>query len=184
MPMLYRLLLAVLIAVVLYFMVVGAEALLERPVASFRPQDLKGDGWLGYKLGYVGAVTLIAAQTFLFRPGLLRRYLWLNLHCYLTVAGGILILIHSGFPYSFSYWNPINRIHLGMGLYGLVGLQGVAAWLVLVLIASGIYGRYLYRRARVLRSWHRFHSAASGLLYVTGVIHLLLAVYLKYVTAA
>ncbi|MCS7145148.1 MAG: hypothetical protein RMJ28_04115 [Nitrososphaerota archaeon] len=184
MQALFRLLFAALIGVVLYFLVVGAEAFMVGPVASYRPQDLKGGGWLGYKLGYVGALMLITAQTFLFRPGLLRRYSWLSLHCYLTVAGGALILIHSGFPYSFAYWNPLNRIHLGMGLYGLVGLQGVAAWLVIALIASGVYGRYVYRRAKVFRGWLLFHSAASGLLYVAGVIHLFLAVYLKYVTAA
>lgn len=177
---------AFLLGVIAYFMAVGAEYLIERTAASFRVHDLKGGGWLGYRFGYAGTLMLLSAQTYLFRPGLLNKLTWLSVHCYLTVAGGALILLHSGFPFSFMYWNPIPRVYPELGFYGLVGLQGSAAWLVLVLMASGIFGRYIYGRvkwARTFKQWHSIHSVFSGLLYVAGLVHLLLAVYLKHQTA-
>ncbi|MCS7127637.1 MAG: hypothetical protein NZ953_04560, partial [Thaumarchaeota archaeon] len=112
-----------------YFLVDGFELLFETPGSGFRLHDLKGDGWIGYRLGYAGAVMLVVAQAYLFRPGLLTKLTWLETHCYLTTAGGILILVHSGFPFSFGYWNPFERIYPWLGLYGLVGVQGLATWL-------------------------------------------------------
>ncbi|MEM0443585.1 MAG: hypothetical protein QXI02_03495 [Candidatus Caldarchaeum sp.] len=184
----YRVVLAALLSLILYFMVVGFEPLLEARVGGFRAMDLKGEGWLGYRLGYAGTVMLLAAQAYLFRPGFLTKPAWLDMHCYLTTAGGVLILVHSGFPYSFGYWSP-PRLNPELGVYGLVGLQGVAAWLVLVLIVSGLFGRYVYSRAaragwgRAFKWWHSAHSVASGALYVAGFVHLLLAVQLRFLTA-
>ncbi|MDW8359508.1 MAG: hypothetical protein RMK31_02845 [Candidatus Caldarchaeum sp.] len=184
----YRAVLTILIAVIMYFMVIGFGPLLERQAGGFRPMDLKGEGWLGYRLGYAGALLLLSAQVYLFRPGFLTKAAWLDTHCYLTTLGGALTLLHAGFPYSFSYWTP-PRLYPELGIYGLIGFQGVAAWLVLGLIASGFFGRYVYRRVararwgRVFKWWHALHSVAAGMLYVAGFIHLLIAVQLKYLTA-
>lgn len=165
---------------------VGFELLREGPVPGIGLTDLKGSGWLGYRLGYAGALMLVIAQSYLFRPGLLSKLTWLEIHCYLTTAAGVLLLLHAGFPYSFEYWNPFERVYPRLGLYGLVGLQGLAAWLVVALIASGIFGRYVYGRhrwARTFKRWHTVHAILSGMLYVSGVVHLLLSVSLKYVAA-
>ncbi len=176
----------VFISVIAYFLIVGVGPLTEGHVGGLRSMDLKGDGWLGYRLGYSGTVLLLAAQAYLFRPGLLSKPAWLDIHCQLTTVGGVLILVHAGFPYSFAYWT-LPRMYPELGVFGLVGLQGVASWLVLALITSGFFGRYIYRKAakrrRAFRWWHSAHAITSGLLYVTGFIHLLLAVQLRYLTA-
>ncbi|MCS6785189.1 MAG: hypothetical protein NZ581_08365 [Candidatus Caldarchaeum sp.] len=183
MLLVYRAVLAVLLGVVVFFLVDGFGPLLENPRPVFDVYGWKGGGYFGYRLGYAGTVMLVAAQAYLFRPGGLSKLTWLETHCYLTTAGGVLILIHSGFPYSFTYWNFYERIYPSLGIQGLIGMQGLAAWLVLLLIASGVYGRYLYGKARVFKQWHLFHSVLSGILYVAGVIHLIIAVSLKHVSA-
>lgn len=175
-----------LVSVIAYFMAVGVGPLTEGHVGRLMSMDLKGAGWLGYRLGYAEAVLLLAAQVYLFRPGFISKPAWLDIHCQLTTVGGVLIQVHAGFPYSFGYWT-LPRMYPELGVFGLVGLQGVASWLVLALIASGFFGRYIYRKAaqrsRAFRWWHSAHAITSGLLYVTGFIHLLLAVQLRYLTA-
>lgn len=182
-----RVALAVLLGPVVLLLALGFEPLTEDPVPSLSYRDLKGDGWLGYRLGYAGTAMLLLAQAYLFRPGLLDRKEWLDVHCYLSAAGGLFVLIHSGFPFSFGYWNPFERVYPRIGLYGLVGLQGLAAWLVVALVVSGLFGRYVSGRAApwaAFRHWRAIHSALSGALYVSGTLHLLLAVLIKHVTAA
>jgi hypothetical protein len=84
---------------------------------------------------------------------------------------------------------PFDHIHLGRGLEGLVGVQWLAAWLVIFLMASGTYGKYLYKRRppkgllKPLRKWLVFHIALSGALYVTGMTHLVLVLVIKHVPA-
>ncbi|MEM1948745.1 MAG: hypothetical protein QXY84_05310 [Candidatus Caldarchaeum sp.] len=181
--LLYRGVLVVLLGIVVYFLVSGFGPLLTSPRISLDVLDWKGGGWAGYRLGYAGTVMLVIAQAYLFRPRILNKLILLNMHCYLTTAGGTLILLHSGFPYSFTYWNFHERIYPSLGVYGLVGMQGLAAWMVLLLIASGFYGRYLYGKTRAFKKWHLFHSVFSAVLYVAGVIHLMLVVTLKHVSA-
>jgi len=71
----------------------------------------------------------------------------------------------------------------------LVGVQGFAACFVPVLAGSGMFGRYLYGRLAIplmplFRSWLTTHIALTGILYVSGVMHLIIAVGLRYVSAA
>lgn len=174
-----------LLGPVVFLLALGFEPLTEEPVPSLSHRDLKGDGWLGYRLGYAGTAMLLLAQAYLFRPGMLARREWLDVHCYLTTAGGLLVLVHSGFPFSFEYWNPFERVYPRLGLYGLVGLQGLAAWLVVALVASGLFGRYVRASSpAAFRLWRALHSALSGALYVSGTVHLVIAVLLRHVSAA
>ena len=156
--------------------------------------DIRGGGWIGYRLGFVGALLMLIAQTYSLKPLLTARSrispeALLDIHCYLTLAGGLLILIHSGFPVPALTVQPFDHIHLGRGLEGLVGVQWLAAWLVIFLMASGTYGKYLYKRRppkgllKPLRKWLVFHIALSGALYVTGMIHLVLVLVIKHVPA-
>lgn len=158
-------------------------------------ETLKADSPLGYKLGYVGSALLIAAQayTLRIRTGISIKTMhgeisrWLTVHCYLSLTGAVMILIHSGFPLSFTYANVFRYFHPGLGVMGLMGSQGLVAWLTLALAISGFFGRYLYRKLQPelrpwFRSWLYFHFALSGGLYVSGISHFILAVFLRHVT--
>jgi len=157
--------------------------------------SLKGGPWLGYKLGYVGTVLMIVSQTYSLikartfrRTGLGSRRAWLRIHCFLDLLGPSLILIHAGFPYDFRYADPFRYASMvGQGFVGLVAVAGLAAWLVLTCVASGFFGRYLYRevgvRTRIwFRAWRPMHLFLSGLLYLTGMIHLALVVWFKFIS--
>lgn len=155
--------------------------------------DIKGGGWLGYRLGFAGSVLLLAAMFYSLKLHTLNSKVSakaiLDLHCYLSIAGGLAVLIHSGFPIPGLTLNPFTRIHPGRGLEGLVGVQWIAAWLVLILVVSGVYGKYLYGRRpptgpfKLFRSWHVFHVTLSGALYVTGVIHLISVLVVRHIAA-
>ncbi len=100
-----------------------------------------------------------------------------------------MILVHSGLPFSFTYADPFAHIYPGLGIRGLVGVQGLAAWLTLILLGSGLFGRYLYGRLRIgrlriFRRWLFLHICLSGALYVSGVFHLVIAVSLRHISAA
>lgn len=110
------------------------------------------------------------------------------MHCFIDIVAATLILLHSGFPLSFTYADAFRYIHPSLGYKGLVGVQGLAAWLVLVSIVSGFFGRYLFARLdigmrRWFRHWRRVHITISSLLYITAMIHLIIVVWFKYVSA-
>lgn len=158
--------------------------------------SLKGGSWLGYKLGYIGTVLMIVSQSYsLMKASRSRRAQlfgsrrkWLQIHCFLDLLGPSLVLIHAGFPYDFRYADPFKYARLlRQGFVGLVAMAGLATWLVLTCILSGLFGRYLYRevgvRTRVwFRHWRQIHLFLSGLLYVTGMIHMALVVWFKFIS--
>ncbi|MFQ5710429.1 MAG: hypothetical protein ACE5GD_01480 [Candidatus Geothermarchaeales archaeon] len=163
---------------------------------SLTAKEFKGASPLGYKLGYIGTLLMIVAQIYSLRKrtpsksaktlGGVRR--WLQMHCAADLVAPTLVLIHSGFPYAFKYMNPFRHINPAWGLRGLIGVAGLAAWLTLVSTLSGFFGRHLYARldprARVwFKHWRRVHIALSASLYVTGILHLVIVVWLKIVSA-
>ena len=189
-----------LLGLIIFFLIVAFPVFFTRlPVTALlnlAPSLLKGGSPIGFKLAYMGVVMLVVAQTYSLRiRAISTRRLragpvseWLNMHCYLTVAGASLILIHSGFPFAFTFANPFNYIYLGWGIIGLVGVQGLAAWLTLLLLFSGIFGKYLYGQLgagvrKLFRRWLTFHVTITGALYTTGVIHLIITVWLKHTSA-
>jgi hypothetical protein len=88
---------------------------------------------LGYWLGLVGGVLMLLAffyTAFKYVAGLRTRAImkhWLSIHIFLGIAGPILVLVHSTF-------------HIG-SLNG-----GVALVTMLLVLMSGIMGRYLYSK--------------------------------------
>ncbi|MEM4312334.1 MAG: hypothetical protein QXX95_08090 [Nitrososphaerales archaeon] len=181
---------SLLFTIAIYLLYLATPALFIS-ITFFSFLSLKGGGSLGYKLGFIGSLMLLIAQSYSFKifsiKGKNIAKSWLNMHCYLSITGGILILIHSGFPFSFTYANFFSHIYPGRGLEGLVGVQGLAAWLILVLIFSGIYGKYLYGKINLrwkpFRHWLLFHITLTGVLYVTGIVHLIITQVLEYVSA-
>lgn len=165
-------------------------------LSQINARILKGGSSLGYKLGFIGTALLIAAQLYSFRKRLHFKIgsrigtvaKWLTTHCYINIVAPILILIHSGFPFSFTYANFFRYIRLDWGVKGLVGFEGLAAWLVLISTFSGFFGRYFYGRIDFqlkgwFRHWRIFHITVSGMLYISGMIHLIVAVWFKYISA-
>lgn len=184
--------------VVAFFLVVGISQLF-REIPSYTIEDfsaniLKGGSPIGFKLAYFGTILLVTGQFYTLRKAVTglphsrvgSRRSWLRAHCYLDVAGALLLLMHSGFPLSFRYANPFPYLRLNWGLIGLVGTQGFAAWLVLVTTISGLVGEQLRRSALgscLLRPWLRTHILLTCLLFVFGIIHLIIVFWLKYVSA-
>lgn len=188
----YRLITAILaISVVVFLLTLDLPTLLQPvPISVFR--DVKGGSWLGYRLGYFGTIIIILAQLYTvvkslpFKRAFRWRSTWLKTHIYLSGIGSALVLIHSGLPFSFKYVNPFKYIDLFLGLpAGLVGFSGLATWILGICVLSGLIGRYLYTRVRVLakpfRYWRAVHIWLTISLYISGLIHIILVVLFKMV---
>ncbi len=111
------------------------------------------------------------------------------MHCLLDILAMTMVLIHAGFPFSFTYADPFSHIRPLWGTRGWVGISGLATWFLIATLASGLYGRYLQsgvnsKKVKRIRRWRFFHIAISSLLYITGMLHLYLSVWLKYISAA
>ena len=180
---------------ILYFILVDiANVLTPIPLDPFR--SLKGGSWLGYRLGYYGTLLLVISMGYSvvkrLSPSQARRVggnrLWLSIHIWLAIIGSFMVLVHAGFPFDFRYYNPFKYVRLaGGGVAGLVGFAGLATLIIPFALASGFIGRYLFKRAEgeikvVFRYWHVLHIILTGALYVTGVIHLILVVWFRFVT--
>jgi hypothetical protein len=154
-------------------------------------KDLKGGSWLGYRLGYFGTILLLVAQLYTvvkrlpFKRAVHWRSLLLKIHIYLSCLGSAAVFIHAGLPFSFKYWNPFKYIDLLTGLpAGLVGFSGLATWMLAVCGLSGLIGRYLYARIRLVKPftlWRRIHVWLAVALYVCSLIHVTMVVLFKLV---
>ncbi len=186
-------------ALVMFFLLLGFwQSLAEIPsyaIGEFSARILKGGSPIGFKLAYLGTILLVVGQTYTLRKAVmmnpLRRGIgsgrsWLGAHCCLDIVGSVLLLIHSGFPLSFKYANPIGYLRPSWGLIGLAGIQGFAAWLVLVTLVSGLVGEQLrvsVGRGGLLRPWLRVHIVLTCLLFFCGIFHLYIVLWLKYLSA-
>lgn len=94
----------------------------------FSPTGLVGQGLgvVGTALIIVGVVGYAARKRFSFlrRAGALKH--WLQVHIFLCTLGPFFVLLHTTFKFG--------------------GLVSVAFWSMMVVVASGIFGRYVYAR--------------------------------------
>lgn len=188
-------LLAALITFIIYFIVADVSNILT-PIPPDPLRSLKGGSWLGYRMGYYGTLLMVASMFYSVVKRLGPRYgrmlggsrLWLQIHILLAIAGSLMVLIHAGLPFSFKYYDPFKYIRLAQGgAAGLVGFAGLATLIIPLALVSGFIGRYLYKRIgvgyrKVFRYWHTAHIMLTGGLYVTGVVHLIVVVWLRFVT--
>ena len=113
----------------------------------------------GLVLAYTGSLLLVAAQfyTIVKRSawtGLIKKVggvrPWLSIHITLSLIGLIAVLLHAGFPYRFNSYDFLDH-----------GLAGLTTWLLIASAASGVFGRYIYKRLpamkRVFRYWKPYH---------------------------
>jgi hypothetical protein len=137
---------------------------------------MKGGTEAGLLLAYTGSFLLVGAQfyTMVKRSGwigLIKKAggvrPWLSIHITLSFLGLVAVLIHAGFPYRFSS-DLLSH-----------GLAGLTTWLLVASAASGVFGRYVYKRLpamkRVFGYWKPSHLAITGILFVAAIIHMLTA---------
>jgi len=99
-------------------------------VTSAKHVPLKPSGWIGHGLGIVGGVMLLLMYLYplrkrwkwLAKKGKTKH--WLDYHILLGFAGPALITFHSTFKFQ--------------------GIAGLAYWMMMAVVASGVVGRYLY----------------------------------------
>jgi hypothetical protein len=90
----------------------------------------KAGGSIGHKLGITGSSMMVLMLLYSVRKrlGALRRLgalsRWLDAHIYLGVFGPLLVVLHSSFK--------------------VQGLVALSFWSMVVVVASGVLGRYLY----------------------------------------
>jgi hypothetical protein len=90
----------------------------------------KAGGSVGHKLGIAGSSMMVLMLLYSVRKrvGALRRLgplsRWLDVHIYLGVFGPLLVVLHSSFK--------------------VQGLVALSFWSMIVVVASGVLGRYLY----------------------------------------
>jgi hypothetical protein len=101
-------------------------------VTSAKHVPLKPSGWIGHGLGIVGGVMLLLMYLYplrkrwkwLAKKGKTRH--WLDYHILLGFAGPALITFHSTFKFQ--------------------GIAGLAYWMMVAVVASGVVGRYFYSK--------------------------------------
>jgi len=136
-----------------------------------------GGAVAGLLLGYYSALLVLFAQfyTVVKRSGyipLIQKMggamLWLNIHIAMSLVALIAGLLHSGFPYEFHADNLYRH-----------GFAVLTTYVLIVVVASGIFGRYLYVRLPAMKKafqyWKQTHWIGTVALLVVGVAHILLA---------
>jgi hypothetical protein len=104
-------------------------------------------GLVGHSLGLAGAMFMavgvgfyMARKHFRFMSGWGRLSIWLEIHIFLCTLGPFLVLLHTGFR--------------------IGGLVAIAFWSMAIVVASGVFGRFLY--GHIPKTVHgRFRSLAS-----------------------
>jgi hypothetical protein len=108
--------------------------------------DWKSGGRIGRPLGVVGAGMMILMLGYSARKrlGVLRRLgplsRWLDLHIFLGIVGPSLVVLHSAFK--------------------VQGLVALSFWSMIVVAASGVFGRYLYLKIPRTRAGEEVQLAA------------------------
>jgi hypothetical protein len=126
-------------------------------------------------LAYTGSLLLVTAQFysivkrsawigFIRSVGGVRP--WLTIHITLSFIGLIAVLVHAGFPYRFNSHDLLDH-----------GLAGLTTWLLVASAASGVFGRYIYKRLPAMKKtfgyWKPSHLLITGPLFLAAIIHMI-----------
>ncbi|MEW6381488.1 MAG: hypothetical protein AB1611_18060 [bacterium] len=103
----------------------------EQHLHSLLHADLKPSGTVGHALGIIGTILMFLSYILYFLRKRVEKLeclgplsLWLEVHIFFGILGPVLIFFHSGFATK--------------------GLVGVAFWLMVVTVISGIFGRVFF----------------------------------------
>ncbi len=141
------------------------------PLAADGPPAPRG--LVGHVLGITGLLLMVFAETaYTWRKKVTREGYgplrhWMQAHVFAGLVGPYLVLLHTAFQFR--------------------GLAGVLALMVLVVVASGIVGRFAYtavpRRPdapgarRALALWWLLHVPVAAAMFVLAVVHVAGALY-------
>lgn len=132
-------------------------------------------GLFGHGLGILGFLLMLFAETgYTWRKNVQREGYgpmrhWLQAHVFTGLVGPYLVLLHTAFEFR--------------------GLAGVTALLVLVVVASGCVGRFVYTAVpkqpmapatgarRTLSFWYLLHVPVAAAMFVLAFIHVAAALY-------
>lgn len=134
----------------------------------------RASGLLGHWIGIVGFVLMLTTEVaYSIRKRLTdarwgRMENWLTFHMVTGITGPYMVLLHTSMKFQ--------------------GVAGVAMLLTVIVVGSGLVGRYLYTRARqaedgrrsALARWYAVHVPLTWALFVTAAVHAAAALY--YVT--
>jgi cytochrome b561 len=140
----------------------------------------RASGWVGHGIGVTGFVLMLMTETLYSMRKLTTdarwgsMASWLQFHMATGIAGPYMVLLHTSMKFN--------------------GLAGVAMLLTVVVVVSGIVGRYLYTkvprvidgapaqgdadvarlesRRRALATWYSVHVPLTWALFVTAVVHM------------
>jgi len=129
---------------------------------------LKGGSTPGHITGIIGTALVVLSQLYSFRK---RKYipfgsmpLWLHIHSYFSLIGTVLVFIHAGFPYDFKFFE------LKKGSLGII-----TTYLMIIVVISGIYGRFLYKRSKYFDRWRDIHTMIVTVLFTLIALHIFLS---------
>ncbi len=119
-------------------------------------------GLVGHSLGVLGFLgMLVGSFGYSWRkspartgPGSLEA--WMTAHVIAGIVGPYLVLLHTGFAFR--------------------GLAGVAFWAMVLVVASGIVGRYVYAR-RAMAWWWLLHVPVALAMFALAAFHTVAALY-------
>lgn len=170
---------ALLIFLLILFTSRFTDSLLKEP--TYRLEEFRGGYTIGFRYAYVGGWMIALSQLYVVLKYVVRGFrikmrltVWLDLHCILNATGFTLIIIHSGFPYQFRYWEPFTKINLLEGLHGLIGVRGLLTWLIIILFITGFFNRY-GKNTKLKSITHKIHFYTAPLAYLLAVIHITLS---------
>ena len=148
-------------------------------------EALRGGSILGFRYAFAGGLLLVFSQLYLLAKysvvrmsvrGGLSRWLWL--HCTLAAAGGTLLILHAGIPFSFQYLDPIGRLMTWIGLPTLTAVRGLLTWLLILTGISGITLRHVGMRPKTRRMNWVIHVGLAAATYTAGLIHIYISTFM------
>lgn len=141
------------------------------PLAADGPPPPRG--LVGHLLGITGLLLMVFAETaYTWRKKVTREGYgplrhWMQAHVFAGLVGPYLVLLHTAFRFR--------------------GLAGVLALMVLVVVASGVVGRFAYTAVpkmpgapgarRALAVWWLLHVPVAAAMFVLAIVHVAGALY-------
>ncbi len=148
-------------------------------------EALRGGSILGFRYAFVGGLLLVFSQLYLLAKysvvrmgGRISLARWLWLHCTLSAAGGTLLILHAGIPFSFQYLDPISRLAAWTGLPTLTAVRGLLTWFLILTGISGITLRHVGMRPGKRRIIWATHVGLAAATYTTGLIHIYISTFM------